>query len=235
MEPVCRRLSALAPLTQDEVRLLSGLEARQKEHGPGEILLTEGKVTPGPSFVISGWACHQRILPDGRRQIFGFVLPGDVVGAWSVPRALALATMVALTPLTTVDVPDLEHVALRPASRSNFAKAMALAAHQNEIFLLDHVMRLGCLTAQERMAHLLLELRHRLAVVGLADGRRFPMPLTQEVLADVLGLSVVHVNRTLQQLRRERLIEVSGGEVVLLNPELLTAVAEGTVAQPFTT
>jgi DNA-binding transcriptional regulator LsrR (DeoR family) len=73
-----------------------------------------------------------------------------------------------------------------------------------------------------------------MAVVGLGDDRRFPMPLTQESLADALGLSTVHVNRTLQQLRRERLIEIAGGEVLLLDADLLASLADGTAPHPFT-
>jgi CRP-like cAMP-binding protein len=84
-------------------------------------------------------------------------------------------------------------------------------------------MRLGRQTALERTAHLFLELRQRLAAVGLADGARFPLPLTQEVLADTLGLSIVHMNRTLQQLRREGLVEVKSGWARLLDPAALAA------------
>ena len=86
--------------------------------------------------------------------------------------------------------------------------------------------RLGRQTGYERTAHLLLELGDRLAAAGLGDGRRFPMPLTQESLADALGLSVVHVNRILQQLRRERLIELRSGEAVLIERDLLVGVAD---------
>ena len=76
------------------------------------------------------------------------------------------------------------------------------------------------------MLHLLLELHHRLRTVGLAEAGRFEMPLTQEVLADALGLSIVHVNRTLQQIRREGLVEIKGGGVALLEPKLMAAVAD---------
>jgi CRP-like cAMP-binding protein len=234
MEPVYRRLSALTPLSYEEIRVLGGFEARARDHGPGATLMTEGRATTRPSVVVSGWACHQRIMPDGRRQIFGFVLPGDVMGAWSGGRGRALANTVAVTPLSMIELPELDHISPDSALRTNISRAVKLAARQNEVFLFDHIMRLGCLTALERMAHLLLELRQRMAVVGLGDDRRFPMPLTQESLADALGLSTVHVNRTLQQLRRERLIEIAGGEVLLLDADLLASLADGTAPHPFT-
>jgi DNA-binding transcriptional regulator LsrR (DeoR family) len=84
----------------------------------------------------------------------------------------------------------------------------------------------------ERMAHLLLELYSRLSRVGLTTGRRFSVPITQEVFADALGLSVVHINRTLQQLRRERLIEMRAGYVDLLEIETLKLISSYQEALP---
>ena len=79
----------------------------------------------------------------------------------------------------------------------------------------DQITRLGRRTAYERFGNLLLELYHRLHVVGLARDGRFALPLTQEMLADALGLSVVHVNRTVQQMRRDGLLELRAGTVVI--------------------
>ena len=89
-------------------------------------------------------------------------------------------------------------------------------------------MRLGRQTASGRFAHLMLELHERLARVGLADESCFAMPLTQEALADVLGFSVVHVNRTVQQLRRDCLLDVRSGTVVLMQRECLQDLASWT-------
>jgi CRP-like cAMP-binding protein len=79
----------------------------------------------------------------------------------------------------------------------------------------------------ERMANLLLELRRLLARVGLVSGQSFPRPLRQESLGDALGMSTVHVNRTMQQLRLKKLIQCSGREVTVLDPVRLTALADG--------
>jgi hypothetical protein len=95
----------------------------------------------------------------------------------------------------------------------------------DEASILDQIVRLGRLTALERMAHLLLELYSRLNRVGLTMGRRFSAPITQETLANALGLSVVHINRTLQQLRRERLIEMRAGFVELLQIDTLRSIS----------
>ena len=96
----------------------------------------------------------------------------------------------------------------------------------------EQVVRVGRRTAYERMCHLLLELHHRLSLVGLAQDWRFPMPLTQEILADATSLSIVHVNRTLTQLRREHLVEIRQGHVTLLEPAELISIADFRPPEP---
>jgi CRP-like cAMP-binding protein len=186
-----------------------------------------------PSFILSGWACRQRLLSDGRRQIFSLLLPGDAVGFCVEPSPLSSAAVVALTKVALTTADSLTGGLIPPASSPSsaqdpwqFADHMRRSASLEDELLLDHVVRLGRQTAYERTAHLLLELHWRLSLIGQADGHRFAMPLTQEVLADFLGLSIVHVNRTLQQLRRERLIEMSGSHVVLLEAAQLAVIAD---------
>jgi CRP-like cAMP-binding protein len=103
---------------------------------------------------------------------------------------------------------------------------MVAAEILEDALLLDHAVRLGRLTAFERVAHFLLELQQRLEIAGLGDRQRFPLPLTQEILADALGLSIVHVNRTLQQLRRTGLIELRSGVAILVQPDALAKLCD---------
>jgi CRP-like cAMP-binding protein len=222
-EPLLAKLSVLAPLSQTDVALVRGLTALREQHQPGTELYGEGAGLR-PRVLLSGWACRMRMLPDGRRQIFSFLLPGDSIGV-SRAAPLALTTCIALTRVETADAGLLRDAAASDET-TGLGLACARAAGLEDAQLLDHVMRLGRQTAFERTAHLFLELRQRLAAAGLADGERFPLPLTQEVLADALGLSIVHVNRTLQQLRRDRLIEMKSGWVVLLEPDVLAARAD---------
>ncbi|MET0273464.1 MAG: Crp/Fnr family transcriptional regulator, partial [Phenylobacterium sp.] len=133
--------------------------------------------------------------------------------------------LVALTAVETVDATPLLKAA-RSGQAPGLARALAREQVIDQAILFDHMVRLGRQTAYERVAHFLLELRGRLQIAGLGDAQRFPMPLTQEVLADVLGLSIVHVNRTLQQLRRERLIELRSGVAILLQPDVLAQIAD---------
>ena len=106
------------------------------------------------------------------------------------------------------------------------ATALEIMGHTDEINLRDRVVRLGCQSAYERLVHLTLEFHHRLQGVGMVDEDSFSLPLTQEILADALGLSVVHINRTLQQVRRDRLFDLHGGRATLHQITRMRAMAD---------
>jgi CRP-like cAMP-binding protein len=169
--------------------------------------------------VVSGWISETRILPDGRRQIFAFLLPGDVAAGGS-----SLLCNRELVAVTNVEIADVGALALGEQS-DRLAKSLAEAARLREERLFDHIVRIGRLTAKERVLNLLLELHDRLDAIGLVKEGTFRVPLTQEVFADALGLSVVHINRTLQQLRREGMLTVGRGTVTLHQRNKLAALA----------
>ncbi|WP_309091269.1 helix-turn-helix domain-containing protein [Phenylobacterium sp.] len=228
-------MSAVAQATPHSPLTFSalGLEDRQVEQvrafwrtlerfGPGvQLRCREGQGCKR-GVIVSGWACEMRILPDGRRQIFSFLLPGD-------PFVIEENTdiggrgIVALTRLETIDWTNpLLGVA---DGRDALARAVEEASRIKQDRMLDQMVRIGRLTARERLLHLLLELYYRLEAVGLVRGDTFRIPLTQALFADALGLSLVHINRTLTQLRREGHILLRGGSVTLLSREKLSAIA----------
>lgn len=221
IDPVLRRLRSLAALSEPDLELVRSLSDRRERYASGEQLVAESAVQR-PRFIVSGWACRQRLMPDGRRQIFNLLLPGDSLGFGSRP---ALASATALTSIETVDGAAVDAAVKRGATPA-LARALAAAEVMEDALLLDQAVRLGRLSAFERVAHFLLELQQRLEIVGLGDRQRFPMPLTQEILADALGLSIVHVNRTLQQLRRGGLIELRSGVAILLQPGALAKLCD---------
>ena len=103
-------------------------------------------------------------------------------------------------------------------------RALAEAEAQEYAGLVDHIVRLGRMSAYERTAHLLLELFQRQRRAGLAQADSMPLPINQEMLADALGLSIVHTNRVLQQLRRDGFIVSRPGRVIFQDPEALRLV-----------
>jgi CRP-like cAMP-binding protein len=189
-----------------------GVQVRQDLGAPSERLL----------IIISGWACDMRILPDGRRQIFSFLLPGDTIEARG-GGSIGIRGVVALTRLEVVD--SGRQLAAEADRREALIQALNEAAQRTEQRLYDHIVRMGRLSAKERLIHLLLELCERLEKVGLVDCDTFKIPLTQEIFADALGLSVVHVNRTLKTLRKEGLVQIKCGSVTLFDRPKLARVS----------
>ncbi|MGE3873583.1 MAG: Crp/Fnr family transcriptional regulator [Parvibaculaceae bacterium] len=221
------RLRSLAPVSESDIAYLMtnlGLVERYPSHAE---LLREGETIPGPRYVLEGWALRTRFLSDGRRQVFGFVLPGEAYGLCEREQPLALANIISCTPLALCDASLVRSACLGlthdfPEITRAHQRALAL----DEAYLLNQVIRIGRQTAYERLVHLLLELHSRCQAAGLCDATSFELPLTQEILADSLGLSIVHVNRTLQTLRREQLIEQRSSIVTIKDKARLVAISE---------
>jgi CRP-like cAMP-binding protein len=213
------KLSCLANLSEDDQSEIMGCARGQEHWSAGSDICGEGQ-RPAAKAIVSGWAARMRMLVDGRRQIFGFLVPGDIVGLRSRPTLGCSVT--ALTNVETVDVTPLRALVISSVA---IAEACASSADMEEALLLNHIVRLGRLTSGQRVAHLLLELAERLEMARLKDSDQFRMPLTQEVLGEALGFSLVHANRTIQQLRLNRLIRLTGGMVTILQREKLSAYA----------
>ena len=180
----------------------------QVEHVPNRDIL---------AIVLSGWGCEMRVLRDGRRQIFSILLPGDRVYL----RAGHNMASVALVALTRMEIAETTIPTGEPGlspSTPELVQTLRLQAERQ----FDHMVRLGSLNTSERIIHLLLELHTRLSAIGLVKLNTFRIPLTQELIASVLGTSVVHINRTLQQLRKQGLITLKSGSVTLHDVERLS-------------
>jgi CRP-like cAMP-binding protein len=211
---VVARLSALAPLNGSELEALEMATRSRRNVSAHHDLIEEGSPVAEPAILLSGWVGRSRIFPDGRRQILSLLVPGDLIGVCRQRNPIAATGMVALTPVVLCPAPS-------PEPGSGLAEAYAQSGAIEEFHLFRQIARLGRLSAYERMTDLLLELCTRLSAVNLGAPDQFPMPLTQEVLADLLGLTSVHVNRTLQTLRREGLLELRSGVARLKDAERL--------------
>jgi CRP-like cAMP-binding protein len=228
LDVVLRRYSSLARLDAGDIELIRSLRHGQTTVPAGHELESEGMAARAPGLVLAGWACHYRMLSDGRRMILRFLVPGDAIALHARRRA-PLASTAAVTTCKLADATPLWRAVHAPeCANTALARAHQAVELQDETYLIDHLVRLGRQSAIERVCHLFLELHWRLQAVGLAHARAFPMPLTQEALADALGLSVVHLNRTLQRLRRDRIIACERARVVLLQPERMVSIAEYT-------
>lgn len=209
------RLSRLHALDDAALATLAVSARRLRRINPDNEILVEGKRIPETLLVLSGWCARVRQLADGRRQVLSYLLPGDLIGLCDQVEPVACSTVVALTAVDLCVAPDRD---MHP----DLDRAYMISRARDEALLMAQITRLGRMNAYERVMDLLLELNERLEMAGLANAGRFMVPVTQEVLADTLGLTSVHINRTLQLIRAEGMLSWKGREVVLRDADAIS-------------
>jgi CRP-like cAMP-binding protein len=223
--PVVRRLNALRRLSEEGIAAIkAALRERISKAEAGADLVCEGDRPETVRFLVSGWACRYKSLEDGRRQIVNFVLPGDSCDAYMYMFPSMDHSIGALTPVT---YSELDRAAFERLISADLTVAEAfycetLAANSIQR---EWAISLGRRDALERVAHLICELFARLETVGLADGNSFGLPVTQMDLADAAGLSTVHLNRTLQELRGSGLITLKERHLTIHDVKALSHTA----------
>ena len=233
MDLLVRRLAALSPLTDRERSLLLNWQPHSKCYMAGSEMPAAPDQVPRPRLIISGWACRERIMPNGRRQLLAILLPGDLIGGCVNQRALDLVEVVAISNVRVINVAGLlRAVEEHPDEYTGIARGVSLLRFCEERRLIDHMVRLGSQPALQRIAGFLLELFQRCRVIGYVSAGSFVMPLTQEMLGNALGLSVVHVNRVMRQLKASRLIDLPGGIVKILDVSGLAQIADLSGSEP---
>ena len=211
-----RRLDALRPLSGQAIAALEQaiLEGLLRA-GAGVDITVEGDAIDSVRVLLSGWMYRHKTLEDGRRQIVNFVLPGESCDAQVYLLSTMDHSIMTATPVTYAEIkrPRFEKLL---ASEHTLAEAFMCETLLNGAIQREWAINLGRRVALERVAHLFCELYERLRPVGLVDGNSYSFPVTQTDLADATGLSVVHLNRTLQELRaaglivlRERVLTIS--------------------------
>lgn len=190
----------------------------------GGIVRAEGMPVNGFHVLLDGWVSSSIAVSDGGRQIVKIHLPGDILGA---PSLALRHTAETLTALTQVRVRHIEaeklgrifHIAPRMGA------ALFLSAQQERVILMDRIASVGRTQAGGRVAALLLHLHERLSLIDPDRGPSFELPLTQEQIGDVIGVTSVHVNRTFRDLERRGFIVRDGMHFTLPNVPGLRALA----------
>jgi len=203
--PFVARLSRLMSVSAADLKSLESIIDGERLAKKGNDLVVVGHEYRNLCFVKSGYAIRYKLLRNGKRQILNVILPGDVVGFPVSFFDRSMYSIVAVRDLT-YNICSLDSYARLCHQRPQFGLALSwLVAYEAAIYA-EHVVDLGRRTALERLAHFLLEIHARLLAVGRAEETSFTLTFSQEVIADVLGLSVPHLNRVMQQLRAEKLI-----------------------------
>ncbi|MGH6728210.1 MAG: Crp/Fnr family transcriptional regulator [Pseudolabrys sp.] len=203
--PFVARLLQLVDLKAADLKALDDIIDGELVIRKRRDLIADGYEYRKLCFVKDGYAMRYKLLRNGKRQILNVILPGDVVG---LPGSFYERAVYAVTAITDLrmNVCSLEKYVQLCYRHPRYGVALAWIAVQEATTYAEHVIDVGRRTPIERLSHFLLELHARLKAVGRAEKARFTLPFSQEVIADVLGLSVPHLNRVMQQLRRENLI-----------------------------
>lgn len=205
-------------------RLDQLVSERQAQHKAGDDIIAEGDHSPDCHVVLTGLACRYKMLPDGERQIMAFLVPGDLCDAEIFILQAMDHSVGALAPTTTALIPGsmMRQLLREPGC---VAEALWWGTLTDLGVLRERIVDHGRRGARERIAHLLYEMLVRHRMVSLAPDNAFAFPITQADLADATGLTPVHVNRMLQGLRADRLIDWKGSTVAVLDPPALKELA----------
>lgn len=230
--PFFKRLASLTGLPRDAMSKIAALEVGRETLRAHTRIALQDAPCDDLHILLDGWAGRYTLLSDGRRQITTVLLPGEVCDVGLLYLGHCSQSVTALTDCTVARIgcSPLRALLLQQSSIANaFAKLLAI----ENAALGARIASLGRRSARERVAHLLCDLFTRLQAIERADARGYHLPLTQEEIADVLGLTAVHVNRVLKVLRGERMIERRGHQIIISDPEQLRRVASFRPIYPY--
>jgi CRP-like cAMP-binding protein len=218
------KIENFSHLSDQEKQAIEEMCSDQTHLPPRHDIVREGDTPDAVHLLVDGFACRYKVLPDGRRQIIAHFIPGDFCNL----RAFILAEMDhnvgTLSPATLATIKRKKLIRLTD-DFPRITQAFWWSAMVDEAITREWIVNVGSRTATERVAHLICEHFLRMQAVGLVVGTSVQMPITQSELADALGLSTVHVNRTLQQLRADGLIALRGKMLTILDLRRLHDIA----------
>jgi CRP-like cAMP-binding protein len=224
-EPLIRKLESIGELSDQDREALASLPVQVRTLEADEDVVREGDVPSVCCLLLDGFMHRYKVLPDGKRQILALHTPGDVPDLLSLFLHRLDHNLAASVSSTAGFIP---HEALRALMR-RFPTVTELLWRDTLIdaaIFREWIVAMGRRPARSHMAHLLCEVFTRLRAVGLTQDHSCSLPLTQEELGDACGLSTVHVNRTVQELRGDGLIAFHHGRLTILDWARLQEVAE---------
>jgi CRP-like cAMP-binding protein len=223
--PFARKLAAFVALSDLDLSAMSDVYKRRRKFPVGRDMMHQGQTDQPAYIVASGWVCSYKMLPGGSRQIVDIQIPGDFLGLRSVLFRTSDRNAVPITPVEASEVLSADLLTAFDKT-PRLATAVLWAASRDEAMVVEHLVSLGRRDAKERTVHFLLELGARLRLVGMGDKSGFKCPMSQYLLADSLGLSAVHINRVLRELREAELMTFAAGRVTFHDYDALVKLAD---------
>ena len=208
-----RKLELFGSLSFDDRRLLDSVICDTRKIDAHQDIIREGDSPSSVILVLDGFACRYKILPNGSRSIFAYLVPGDFCDLHIFILSAMDHSIATVSPCTIVDIPQSRVLEL--SERPAIARSLWWTTLVDEATLREWLVNMGQRDAEGSIAHLFCELHLRLTGVGLSDGGEFSLPITQTELADTMGLSNVHVNRSLQSLRSQGLVTFKQRRIII--------------------
>jgi CRP-like cAMP-binding protein len=223
--PLVAKLSKSITLDAGDRAALVRLLERRITIKKAKDIIVEGYEYKLLHVVESGFAIRYKLLHTGKRQIVNIIMPGDIIGFPACFYDYAIFSVTALGEMSLHPV-ALDRFAEVCLTRATVATALLWFAAREAAIYAEHIIDAGRREPLERLSHFLLEMLTRLQAIGSASTDSFVMPLSQEGIGDVIGLSAPHVNRMLAELRRDGLIAMKGQTITILDRAALQILGE---------
>jgi CRP-like cAMP-binding protein len=211
-----KRLQVSSGISEDDVSEILALPIAVKQYPAERAVIRDGERATECCLVADGFCVRSKTISDGKRQILSLHIPGEIPDLMSLFLHVMDHDLSTLTPCT---LGFISHEALRKLHqrRPNVAEIFWRDTLIDASTLREWIVNVGQRAAPARLAHVMAELRARLKVIGRVDGNSFELPLTQEQIADALGITAVHANRVIRQLREDGIADLHRGRANVLN------------------
>ena len=222
--PLLRKLANFTELSEEESQAVLDCCGDVREVGAREDVITQGDRTGGVKLLLDGFACRYKTLEDGRRQIVAYFVPGDLcdLRVFILKRMDHSIGAIAPSRIATISPADILRLT---HTYPTLTRALWWSTLVEEAVLREWIVNVGQRPAPARLAHVIVELRERLKVIGRIEGNSFEMPLTQEQIGEALGITAVHANRVIKQLRQDGIVAFHRGRVEVLDDGKLLELA----------
>ena len=225
LSPLVRHLRTRSPLSDEDERALNNLPHQVRVLRAGQYVIREGDRPRFCCALLSGFVVRSKIVGSGLRQIVGVHVPGDLVDLQNAFLSISDHDVQTLTNSSIAYIP-VEAIEQIASESSNLARALWIETLVDGSIFREWVANVGRRDARQRIAHILCEFAIRLEAIRTGEQRNYEFPMSQEQLADAVGLTPVHVNRTLRGFDAEGLIERTHRSIIIQNWRELAAIGD---------
>ncbi|WLB59061.1 Crp/Fnr family transcriptional regulator [Bradyrhizobium japonicum] len=220
-----RRLRTSSGISDDDVKEIEQLPIAVRQYPAETPVVRDGERATDCCLIADGFCARSKTIPSGKRQILSIHIPGEIPDLMSLFLHVMDHDLSTLTPCT---LGFIRHETLRNLHQRSPSVAELFWRDTliDSAMFREWIVNVGQRPAPARLAHVMIELRERLRVIGRLDGNGFEMPLTQEQIGEALGITAVHANRVIKQLRQEGIVELHRGRVTVLDERKFLELAD---------